>query len=182
MVQKSRRGEPLTVRGYYTPQGKGLVSPAFSFGTQVAEVEVDLDTGQVQVKKMWTAHDCGVPLNPMGVEGQLEESIHMGLGCASCEQFAMEDGRTLNTTFLDYKMPTALDMPPGESFTIETYEPEGRFGAKEAGEGLVSSTAPAVAEVVHHATGYRCMDLPITPEEVLNCFDDSALLRDTVDQ
>ena len=182
MVQKSRRGEPLIARGYYTPRGKGLVSPAFSFGTQVAEVEVDLDTGQVQVKKMWTAHDCGVPLNPMGVEGQLEGSIHMVLGYALCEQFAMEDGRTLNTTFLDYKMPTALDMPPGESFTIETYEPEGPFGAKEAGEGLVSPTAPAIAEAVHHATGYRCMDLPITPEEVLNCFDDSALLRDTVDQ
>ena len=174
MIQKSRRGEPLIARGYYTPRGKGLVTPAFSFGTQVAEVEVDLDTGQVQVEKMWTAHDCGVPLNPMGVEGQLEGSVHMGLGYALCEQFVMEDGRTLNTTFLDYKIPTALDMPPGESATIETYEPEGPFGAKEAGEGLVSPTAPAIAEAVHHATGYRCLNLPITPEKILAGLDDVA--------
>ncbi|NLE73898.1 MAG: molybdopterin-dependent oxidoreductase [Actinobacteria bacterium] len=179
MVQKSRRGEPLIAHGYYTPRGKGLVTPAFSFGTQVAEVEVDLDTGQVQVQKMWTAHDCGVPLNPMGVEGQLEGSIHMGLGYALYEQFAMEDGRTLNTTFLDYKIPTALDMPTGESVTIETYEPEGPFGAKEAGEGLVSPTAPAIAEAVYHATEYRCMDLPITPEKILAGLDEITSHGDT---
>jgi len=171
LVQKARRGEPLVARGYYTPRGKGLVTPAFSFGTQVAEVEVDRDTGQVRVERMWTAHDCGVPLNPMGVEGQLEGSIHMGLGYALSEQLVMEDGHTLNTTFLDYKIPTSLDMPPGESATIETYEPEGPFGAKEAGEGLVSPTAPAIAEAVHHATGYRCMDLPITPEKILAGLD-----------
>lgn len=172
MIQKLRRGEPLIARGYYTPRGKGLVTPAFSFGTQVAEVEVDLDTGQVRVDRMWTAHDCGVPLNPAGVEGQLEGSIHMGLGYALSEQFVMEEGRTLNTTFLDYKIPATLDMPSGESVTIETYEPEGPFGAKEAGEGLVSPTAPAIAEAVHHATGYRCLDLPITPEKILAGLDD----------
>jgi 4-hydroxybenzoyl-CoA reductase subunit alpha len=79
----------------------------------------------------------------------------------------MEEGRTLNTTFLDYKMPNAMDMPPGESVCIETYEEEGPMGAKEAGEGLVSPTAPAIADAVFHATGYRCTDLPITPEKIL---------------
>ncbi|RJR25728.1 MAG: 4-hydroxybenzoyl-CoA reductase [Desulfobacteraceae bacterium] len=167
MVQKAKRGEPLVARGYYTPRNKGLVTPAFSFGAQVAEVDVDRETGLVQVKKMWTAHDCGTVINPVSVEGQLEGSIHMGLGYALCEQFVMEKGKTLNTTFLDYKIPSALDMPPGESLCIETYEPEGPFGAKEAGEGLVSPTAPAIAEAVCHATGYRCKDLPITPEKVL---------------
>jgi 4-hydroxybenzoyl-CoA reductase subunit alpha len=167
MVQRANRGDPLVARGSYTPRGKGLVTPAFSFGAQVAEVAVDRETGQVQVQKMWTAHDCGTVINPQSVEGQLEGSIHMGLGYALSEQFVMEKGRTLNTTFLDYKIPNALDMPPGESVCIETYEVEGPMGAKEAGEGLVSPTAPAIAEAVYHATGFRCRDLPITPEKVL---------------
>jgi 4-hydroxybenzoyl-CoA reductase subunit alpha len=167
MVQKAKRGEPLVARGSYTPRGKGLVTPAFSFGAQIAEVEVDRETGLVEVQKVWTAHDCGTVINPTAVEGQLEGSIHMGLGYALSEQFVMEEGRTLNTTFLDYKIPNALDMPPGESVCIETYEPEGPMGAKEAGEGLASPTAPAIAEAVCHATGYRCRDLPITPEKIL---------------
>jgi 4-hydroxybenzoyl-CoA reductase subunit alpha len=167
MVQKAQRGEPLVARGYYTPRNKGLVTPAFSFGAQVAEVSVDQDTGVVKVEKMWTAHDCGTVINPMAVEGQLEGSIQMGLGYALSEQFQVQNGRTLNTTFLDYKMPTAADMPPGESVCIETYEPEGPMGAKEAGEGLASPTAPAIAEAVFHATGFRCRDLPITAEKIL---------------
>jgi 4-hydroxybenzoyl-CoA reductase subunit alpha len=91
----------------------------------------------------------------------------MGLGYALSEHLIMEDGKTLNTTFLDYKIPSAVDMPPGESSCVETYEPEGPMGAKEAGEGLAIPTAPAIAEAVFHATGYRCKDLPITPEKVL---------------
>lgn len=167
MVQRARRGEPLVARGSYTPRGKGLVTPAFSFGAQVAEVKVDKETGLVEVEKIWTAHDCGTVINPKGVEGQLEGSIQMGLGYALCEQFVMENGRTLNTTFLDYKIPTALDMPVSVSLCVDTYEPEGPMGAKEAGEGLASPTAPAIADAVYHATGYRCKDLPITPEKIL---------------
>ena len=167
MVQKFNRGEPLVARGTYTPRDKGLVTPAFGFGAQVAEVEVDRETGVVKVKKMWTAHDCGTVINPKGVEGQLDGSIQMGLGYALSEQFVMEDGKTLNTTFLDYKMPTALDMPPGEVVHVDTYEPEGPMGAKECGEGLASPTAPAISDAVYHATGYRCKDLPITPEKIL---------------
>ncbi len=168
MVQKFNRGEPLVARGTYTPRDKGLVTPAFGFGAQVAEVEVDRETGKVKVKKMHTAHDCGTVINPKGVEGQLDGSIQMGLGYALSEQFVMEDGKTLNTTFLDYKMPTALDMPPGEVVHVDTYEPEGPMGAKECGEGLASPTAPAISDAVYHATGYRCKDLPITPEKILN--------------
>ncbi len=167
LVQRANRGEPLVERGAYTPRGKGLVTPAFSFGAQTAEVEVDQETGLVEVKKMCTAHDCGTVINPTSVEGQLEGSIHMGLGYALTENFVMEKGKTLNTTFLDYKIPNAMDMPPGESVCIETYEPEGPMGAKEAGEGLVSPTAPAITEAVYHATGYRCKDLPVTPEKIL---------------
>ncbi len=164
---RARRGEPLTAFGGYTPRNKGLVTPAFSFGTQVAEIEVDEETGIIKVAKMHTAHDCGVPINEMAVEGQLQGSIHMGLGYALSEELITEEGRTLNASFLDYKTFAAQDMPESHSVTVETYEPDGPYGAKEAGEGLVSPTAPAVAEAVHHATGYRCTDLPISPEKVL---------------
>jgi len=167
LVQKANRGEPLVARGSYTPRGKGLVTPAFGFGAQVAEVEVDRQTGLVEVKQMWTAHDCGTVINPRSVEGQLAGSIQMGLGYALSEQFVMDGGKTLNTSFVDYKMPTAADMPPSQVVHVDTYEPEGPMGAKEAGEGLASPTAPAISDAVYHATGYRCMDLPVTPEKIL---------------
>ncbi|MEA2110366.1 MAG: molybdopterin cofactor-binding domain-containing protein [Pseudomonadota bacterium] len=171
LAQRANRGDPIIGYGSYTPRNKGLVTPAFSFGAQVAELEVDMETGAIEVKEMNTAHDCGTPINPMSVEGQLEGSVHMGLGYALSEQYIMKGGKTLTSTFLDYKIPCAEDMPPGESVHIDTYEPEGPFGAKEAGEGLVSPTAPAIADAVWHATGYRCMNLPITPEKVLKGLD-----------
>lgn len=168
MVQKANRGEPLVARGSYTPRGKGLVTPAFGFGAQIAEVEVDKETGLVKVKNMWTAHDCGTVINPRSVEGQLAGSIQMGLGYALSEQMVMDGGRTVNVDFADYKMPTAMDMPPSEVIHVDTFEPEGPMGAKETGEGLASPTAPAISEAVYHATGFRCKDLPITPEKILN--------------
>jgi len=165
---RGRRGEPLTAFGAYTPRNKGLITPAFSFGAQVAEIEVDQETGLVRVDKIYTAHDCGTPINKMAVEGQLEGSIHMGLGYALSEELVTVDGRTANASFLDYKMPAAEDMPNSESEEVLTYEPSGPFGAKEAGEGLVSPTAPAIAEAVHQATGARITDLPITPIKILD--------------
>jgi 4-hydroxybenzoyl-CoA reductase subunit alpha len=148
------------------------VTPAFGFGAQVAEVEVDKETGQVEVKQMWTAHDCGTVINPRSVEGQLNGSIQMGLGYALYEQCVMDGGKTLNTDFADYKMPMAMDMPPSEVVHVDTYEPEGPLGAKECGEGLASPTAPAISDAVYHATGYRCKDLPITPEKILKYLDE----------
>ncbi|MBW2525091.1 MAG: molybdopterin-dependent oxidoreductase [Deltaproteobacteria bacterium] len=164
---RMRRGEPLVARGYYTPRSEGLVSPAFSFGAQVAEIEADEETGVVQVQKVFTAHDVGVAINPMAVEGQLEGSIQMGLGYALSEELVMDEGRTVNVSFLDYKMPTAVDMPASESVEVDTFEPKGPFGAKEAGEGLVSPTAPAVADAVFHALGVRLTTLPLSPERIL---------------
>lgn len=173
IIQKANRGEAVVARGSYTPRDVGLVSPAFGFGAQVAEVEVDKETGLVQVKQTWTAHDCGTVINPRGVEGQLHGSIQMGLGYALSEQLVMNGGATLNTNFLDYKMPMAADMPPSEVAHVETYEPEGPLGAKEAGEGLASPTAPAISDAVWHATGYRCKELPITPEKVLRYLEET---------
>jgi 4-hydroxybenzoyl-CoA reductase subunit alpha len=164
---KASGGKPLIGRGSYHPEGKGIVSPAFAFGVQVAEVEVDRETGQVRVLKTTTAHDCGMPINPMAVEGQLEGSVHMGLGQTLYEQEVTEKGRVANPSFLDYQMATAPDMPQIEMIEVRTDEPEGPFGAKEAGEGLVGPTVPAIANAVYDAVGVWIKELPITPEKIL---------------
>ena len=88
-------------------------------------------------------------------------------GYATSEQFVMDGGTTLNTSFLDYKIPAAQDMPESHAYEVITHEPEGPYGAKEAGEGLVSPTAPAIADAVRDAVGVRITDLPITPQKVL---------------
>jgi 4-hydroxybenzoyl-CoA reductase subunit alpha len=171
MLQKANRGEPLVARGTYTPRDMGLVTPTFSFGAQVVEVDVDSETGLVKVEKIITAHDCGRALNPMAVEGQVEGCVQMGLGYALSEQIVVAGGRTLNANFLDYKMPGALDMPDCELYPVEVLEPRGPYGAKETGEGPVSPTAPAIADAVWHATGFRGKTLPITPERILDGLD-----------
>jgi CO/xanthine dehydrogenase Mo-binding subunit len=103
----------------------------------------------------------------MSVEGQVEGCIQMGLGYALSEELINQGGRMLNISFLDYKIPTALDMPVSEQATIQQDDPRGPFGAKETGEGPVSPTAPAIADAVWHTTGFRCASLPITPEKIL---------------
>jgi 4-hydroxybenzoyl-CoA reductase subunit alpha len=172
MAQRARRGEPLKATGYYTPRDVGLVTPAFSFGAQVADVAIDRETGLVTVKDMFTVHDCGVEINPMAVEGQLEGSIQMSLGYALSEELIEDRGRTLNANLLDYKIPAAEDMPPSTSSTVETFETDGPFGAKEAGEGLACPTAPAIADAIAKATGHNITNLPITPEKVLAILDE----------
>ncbi len=164
---RSKDGEAIIGRGVYTPRGKGMVSPAYSFGAQVVEVEVDRETGQVKVLKAATAHDCGQPINPLAVEGQLEGSISMSMGYALSEELLTEAGKILNPNFADYKLVRAPDMPETETFAVETFEPEGPFGAKEAGEGLTLPTAAAIANAVYNAVGVRIKDLPITPQKVL---------------
>ncbi len=174
-VQRQNRGLPLLAHGYYTPRGKGLVTPAFSFGAQIAEITVDQETGVTEVDNLMTVHDCGTVINPVSVEGQLNGCIHMSLGYTLCEEFKIDEkGKTLNKTFLDYKLPVAQDMPDSESFCIDSYEEEGPLGAKEVGEGLVSPTAPAVADAIYQATGYRCLDLPITPDKVLKGLEENS--------
>ncbi len=171
---RSKKKQPLLGRGYYdpdverpSPDGEGNISPSYSFGCDVAEVLVDPETGQVKVSKITAAHDCGFALNPMAVEGQIEGALHMGLGYALMEEFFREDGQTLNPTFLNHRMLTALDMPEIESLIVEPVDPNGPFGAKEIGEGTLVPTAAAIAHAVYDATGVRIKELPLTPERVL---------------
>ncbi|MFP3975817.1 MAG: xanthine dehydrogenase family protein molybdopterin-binding subunit [Dehalococcoidia bacterium] len=163
---RGKDGEAIMGRGHYTPHRKGMISPAYSFGVQAAEVEVDPETGRYKLVNVTTAHESGTVINPIGIEGQLEGAIHMAGGYGFCEDQPMDEGKILNPSIADYKIIRALDMPETEILEIHTYEPEGPFGAKEAGEGLTNPTAGAIGNAVFHAAGVRINDLPITPERV----------------
>jgi 4-hydroxybenzoyl-CoA reductase alpha subunit len=165
LYQKKNNGMPLVGRGSYNSPDP--LSPTYSFGAYICEVEVSLKTGEIKVKKFTVAHDCGQPLNPMSVEGQIEGCIGMGLGYAISEQLIVEDGRTMNPSFLDYGLPTAGQMPQIKITHVITDDPRGPFGAKETGEGSLDPAAPAIANAVYNATGVRIKDLPITAEKIL---------------
>lgn len=162
--------------GEYTPpqpqgnyQGKLIgPSPAFGFSAQAAEVDVDLETGQIRIVKYWEAGDCGQPINPMAVEGQVEGAISMGIGQALYEEMIVgKDGRIVNANFHDYKIPTAMDMPEMDTQTVESYDPNSAFGNKETGEGPTCCVAPAILNALYDAIGIRFTETPITPEKVL---------------
>ncbi|WP_455393302.1 xanthine dehydrogenase family protein molybdopterin-binding subunit, partial [[Eubacterium] cellulosolvens] len=147
---------------------QGNISVTYGFGAQGAEVEVDLETGQIKVLKMVAAHDVGRALNPMLLEGQLEGGISMGIGYALLEKLVLEKGKLLNPNFLDYKMPTVMDMPVIEIDMIETDDPAGPFGAKGIAEAGVIPTPTAIANAVADALGFHIFELPMQPEAVLN--------------
>ena len=148
-------------------QQDGNFAPSYSFMTQAAEVEVDLDTGKIKLLKMVTAHDCGRAINPMLVEGQLEGSVVGGMGQALYENVIVEKGQVMNPSFLDYGFPTFMEMPEIGAIDIETDDPVGPFGAKEAGEGTQLSPAPAIVNAIYDAIGVDFMELPVTPEHIL---------------
>lgn len=161
-----------TVEPFNYETGEGNASPEYSFGAEIAEVEVDTETGQVRYVKSVMAHDCGFALNPMAVEGQLEGAIVQGAGSALYEHFIIESGKTLNTTFADYKMTRAKDAPEIHAIPIETVTPGGPFGAKEAGEGVTISSPPAIVNAIYNAVGVWIKDLPVTPEKVLKALQE----------
>jgi 4-hydroxybenzoyl-CoA reductase subunit alpha len=132
------------------------------------EVAIDHETGVVNVVKVWAAHDCGKAINPLAVRGQVEGSVWMGLAQAlSEEEHFSERGQILNAGLLEYKFPTAADAPPVEVLIVESIDPEGPLGAKEAGEGSVAAAVPALTNAIYDAIGVWMTDLPATPARVL---------------
>jgi 4-hydroxybenzoyl-CoA reductase subunit alpha len=143
-------------------------SPAYSYAAQVADLSVDTETGEVIVHKIWAAHDCGRALNPVSVDGQVIGSVWMGLGQALQEEFVWKDGLLMNPTMLEYKSPSSSESPEIESFIVESIDPEGPFGAKEASEGSLAAAIPAIANAIYDAVGVRLRECPFTPERVLS--------------
>ena len=146
-------------------------SPAYSFTAQVAEVTVDPETGIVTVDHVWAAHDCGRALNRTIVEGQIEGCLYMGVGEALYEEQAYRNGVHVAPSILEYKIPTLHETPELSVIIVETHEPGGPFGAKEAGEGPQLSTVPAIANALHDATGLWFTQAPFTPDRVLKALD-----------
>ena len=166
-------------------------SPAYSFTAHVAEVSVDEETGEVAVHKIWAAHDCGRALSPTLVEAQIEGSVYMGAAEAVMEHHHVMDsglradgeprdagpgvdGLLANASLLDYRIPTSLDVPDIEAIIVEHPDPNGPYGAKEAGEGPLHPAIPAIANAVFDAVGVRIDDLPITPMKVLRALRERA--------
>lgn len=146
-------------------------SPAYSFTAHIAEVEVDPETGAVRVHKIWAAHDCGFALNPTLVEGQIAGSVYMGWAEVAMEEqtFAYggpNPGLLRGPNLLDYRIPTAVETPEIECFVVESLDPTGPYGAKEAGEGPLHPVLPAVANAIHDAVGIRLDTLPFHPARV----------------
>ncbi len=143
-------------------------SPAYSFTAHIAEVKVDVETGVIEVVKVWCAHDCGRALCPSLVTGQIEGSVYMGVAEVLFEEHAVDArGLHLGPNLLDYRIPTSLDVLSIEAFAVESMDPEGPLGAKEAGEGPLHSSIPAVVNAVYDAIGVRIDTLPLTPARVL---------------
>ena len=143
-------------------------SPAYSFTAHVAEVLVDEETGFVKVEKIWVAHDCGRALAPVLVEGQMEGSAYMGAAEAQMEAHRfLPSGLHRGPSLLDYKIPTSMDTPKLEALIVESIDPKGPYGAKEAGEGPLHPAIPAISNAVFDAVGIRLTKTPFSPADVL---------------
>jgi CO/xanthine dehydrogenase Mo-binding subunit len=147
--------------------GAGRPWQAYVFGGQVAEVEVDTVTGEVQVLGIWAAHDVGRAVNPRGVEGQIEGGIVQALGQALMEDYRTEKGHTTTPGFAKYILPTSLDIPKITSVIVEDPDPLGPLGVKGIGEPAMVPTIPAIMNAIYDAIGVRITTLPATPEKVL---------------
>jgi 4-hydroxybenzoyl-CoA reductase alpha subunit len=174
--------ETLAATGSYNTPDRGGdyrggtigASPTYSFTAHVAEVDIDLETGELRLPKVWIAHDCGRALCPVQVEGQIEGSASMGVAELQLEQHEVytdeavpEAGLHRRPSLLDYSIPTALDTPELEAMIVESIDPEGPYGAKEVGEGPLHGSLPAVANAVYDAIGIWMTELPFTPARVL---------------
>jgi CO/xanthine dehydrogenase Mo-binding subunit len=173
-----KKGGPIIGKASINPSvnpidpkiAQGAASKMFStytFATNIVEVEVEPDTGQVKVLKAVGAQDCGTVINPDGVEGQIVGGMTVGIGYGLYEDVVVKDGQVLNPSFLECRLPTASDMPEMEILTVDNYDDNGPFGAKGAGNSSVINMASAIANAVYSAAGVRIKDLPITPEKVL---------------
>ena len=182
-VQK-RRGDPVIGQGHWRTMrdepfhpslatAKGRWSENYAADVQVAEVEVDTRTGQCRLLRAVTAHDCGFPINPMLVEGQIDGQISMALGHAFLEDVVMDKGYTLNPNWLEYRMPTIHETAVSEHIDVitEKYVRGKPYRTKEVGEGYVSAILAAIGNAIYDAAGIRLYSTPFTPEKILEALE-----------
>jgi CO/xanthine dehydrogenase Mo-binding subunit len=178
-IQK-HRGDPVIGNGHWRTMRdqpthpslattKGRWTENYAFDAQTAEVEVDTETGNIKLLRAVTAHDCGFPINPLLVEGQIDGQVSMALGHAFMEEIMMEEGRTLNPSWLDYRMPSIYNIADSEHIDVitERYQVGKPYRTKEVGEGYVSAILAAIANAIYDAIGVRLFSTPFTPEKIL---------------
>jgi CO/xanthine dehydrogenase Mo-binding subunit len=154
--------------------GQGDSFPDYTYGTHAAEVEVDIETGQVTVLRYAACHDVGRAINPMRVEGQIQGGAMQGLGYALAEDLVAEQGYPQAALFANYLIPNSYDFPDVQVDIIESGEGKGPLGARGIGEPPIGNVAAAIASAIHDAIGVRPSQLPITPERVLALLDGQA--------
>src|SRR5207253_2635232 len=141
-------------------------SPVTAFAAQVAEVAVDPETGEVQLRRLTTAHDTALIINPTGHQGQIDGGVVQGVGYGLIEYLPVQDGRVGTSHFGDYKIPTIKDIPTLKTVIVQSENGVGPYKTKGIGENPISPVAPAIANAIEDAVGVRIRDLPITAEEV----------------
>ena len=180
-------GLQIIGRGSYNPKttpvdfrtGEGNVSGSYGFEAQIAEVEVNTDTGEVRIIKMWDAHDIGKAINPQSVEAQIEGSLAMGIGYTFYEDLQFRNGRVVNPNFANYRLPRSIGVPEMETILVETNDPEGPFGAKGMGEASLLPTSAAIANAIEDAIGVRIKNLPITPAKIIKALNEKKVGSDS---
>lgn len=167
--------EHITAESTYT-----CLNNCFAFGTSYVDLEVDVPVGKVKINKIISVHDSGRILNTKLAKGQVHGGAAMGVGYALGEQliYDQKTGKPLNNNFLDYKVPTALDIPEMDSYFVETYEPTGPYGNKALGEPPLIPQAPAIRNAVLHATGVPIYKLPMSPQNLVHEFIKAGLIED----
>jgi CO/xanthine dehydrogenase Mo-binding subunit len=175
----SQHWDPLDPDTGQLPPG-GRAVAFYIHGAQAAEVEVNIETGQVRIIRFYSALDMGRAVNPLNVEGQIEGGIGMGIGSALYEQMVLDKGIVLNPNFADYKIPTAAELPLNlytKAIIVEAPHRDGPFGAKGIGEGVLVPSAPAIANAIYNAVGVRIKDIPITPEKVFKALKERQTVK-----
>ncbi len=179
---------PITVKGTFTSpkefmgdkrvRGSAIgATMGFCYAAQVVECSVDEITGKVTAHKVWVAVDVGRAINPLAVEGQIQGGVWMGMGQAISEETRFDQGRMMHANILDYRVPTMVESPDIEVIIVESIDPNGPFGAKEASEGMLAGFLPAVMDAVHEAVGVRPDALPLTPDRIAEWLDAKARVR-----
>jgi CO/xanthine dehydrogenase Mo-binding subunit len=175
------KGATVQGDGTFTPPGAQppnketgqtpKMSAFWMYATQIADVEVDIETGRIKVLRIVAAHDAGTIINPECAKGQIVGGVVQGLGATLCEEMHVNNGVITNPTLVDYKLPTTMDIPEIVTGFVNTYHDEGPFGAKGLSEPALAPTSAAVANAIFNAIGTRITSLPITPEKILDALN-----------
>jgi CO/xanthine dehydrogenase Mo-binding subunit len=171
-LMKAEGREPRALYEYWAPETKPLgqggdMHFAFAFAAQAAEIEVNTRTGEVEVLRVIAANDVGKALNPLGLQGQIEGGVMMGIGNALTEEFIVEDGRIFTDRLARYRMPSITHTPEITSIVVEEPTGEGPYGAKGIGEIVSIPTTPAITNAIYNAVGVRIDRLPVDQEEIV---------------